>query len=131
MAPRKLDDFGAQSGAGGTPRPLGIHQLVLRTNQVGSRDRRKAQKREGLTIRTQRLGSEMFDGGARNCVFAIAEQHRSSQLVPGRQRLIPAVPGAGLVVIPPALGYTSAGKADAGILGTDDLVFVVDILGLS
>lgn len=36
-----------------------------------------------------------------------------------------------LVVIPPALGYTSAGKPDAGIKGTDDLVFVVDILGIS
>jgi peptidylprolyl isomerase len=36
-----------------------------------------------------------------------------------------------LVVIPPALGYTSAGNAQAGIKGTDDLVFVVDILGLS
>jgi peptidylprolyl isomerase len=34
-----------------------------------------------------------------------------------------------LVVIPPALGYTSTGNAQAGILGTDDLVFLVDILG--
>jgi len=36
-----------------------------------------------------------------------------------------------LVVIPPALGYTSAGNSSAGILGTDDLVFTVDILGIS
>jgi peptidylprolyl isomerase len=35
-----------------------------------------------------------------------------------------------LVVIPPALGYGSSGSAQAGILGTDDLIFVVDILGL-
>ena len=34
-----------------------------------------------------------------------------------------------LVVIPPALGYGTAGQSDAGILGTDDLVFLVDILG--
>jgi peptidylprolyl isomerase len=34
-----------------------------------------------------------------------------------------------LVVIPPALGYGSAGYSQGGILGTDDLVFLVDILG--
>ncbi|MEJ1230207.1 MAG: FKBP-type peptidyl-prolyl cis-trans isomerase [Galbitalea sp.] len=36
-----------------------------------------------------------------------------------------------VVVIPPALGYGSAGQSQAGILGTDDLVFLVDILGVS
>jgi peptidylprolyl isomerase len=36
-----------------------------------------------------------------------------------------------LVIIPPALGYGSAGSPQGGILGTDDLVFVVDILGQS
>ncbi len=34
-----------------------------------------------------------------------------------------------LVVIPPALGYGTSGNSQAGILGTDDLVFLVDILG--
>jgi peptidylprolyl isomerase len=34
-------------------------------------------------------------------------------------------------VIPPADGYGPTGSAAAGIKGTDDLVFVVDILGLS
>ena len=33
-----------------------------------------------------------------------------------------------LLVIPPALGYGKAGSAQAGIKGTDTLVFVVDIL---
>jgi peptidylprolyl isomerase len=36
-----------------------------------------------------------------------------------------------LVVLPPADGYGSTGSSTAGIKGTDDLVFVVDILGLS
>jgi peptidylprolyl isomerase len=36
-----------------------------------------------------------------------------------------------LVVIPPKLGYGTTGSASAGITGTDDLVFVVDILGIS
>lgn len=34
-----------------------------------------------------------------------------------------------LLVIPPALGYGSAGNSQAGIKGTDTLVFVVDLLG--
>ena len=33
-----------------------------------------------------------------------------------------------LLVVPPADGYGSAGSAQAGINGTDTLVFVVDIL---
>jgi len=33
-----------------------------------------------------------------------------------------------LLVIPPALGYGKTGSAQAGIKGTDTLVFVVDIL---
>lgn len=34
-----------------------------------------------------------------------------------------------LLVIPPDLGYGAAGKAEAGIKGSDTLIFVVDILG--
>jgi FKBP-type peptidyl-prolyl cis-trans isomerase len=34
-----------------------------------------------------------------------------------------------LLVVPPADGYGTAGSAQAGIKGTDTLVFVVDILG--
>ena len=34
-----------------------------------------------------------------------------------------------LLVIPPSDGYGSAGESQAGIKGTDDLVFVVDIVG--
>jgi peptidylprolyl isomerase len=34
-----------------------------------------------------------------------------------------------VVVIPPALGYGTSGSTQGGILGTDDLVFLVDILG--
>jgi peptidylprolyl isomerase len=33
-----------------------------------------------------------------------------------------------MLSIPPAEGYGSAGNSDAGIKGTDSLVFVVDII---
>jgi FKBP-type peptidyl-prolyl cis-trans isomerase len=35
-----------------------------------------------------------------------------------------------MLVIPPALGYGSAGQSSAGIKGTDTLVFVIDILAI-
>lgn len=35
-----------------------------------------------------------------------------------------------MLVIPPALGYGSAGQSSAGIKGTDTLVFVIDILAV-
>lgn len=35
-----------------------------------------------------------------------------------------------LIVVPPKLGYGKAGNEDAGIRGTDTLVFVIDILGV-
>jgi peptidylprolyl isomerase len=52
-------------------------------------------------------------------------------VVPGfGQALIgQAVGSQVLVVIPPALGYGSAGNSDAKIGGTDTIVFVIDILG--
>jgi peptidylprolyl isomerase len=35
-----------------------------------------------------------------------------------------------LIVVPPKLGYGKAGNTEAGIKGTDTLVFVIDILGV-
>lgn len=57
----------------------------------------------------------------------------TGQVVPGFKKALEGqtVGSRVLVVIPPADGYGPTGSADAGIKGTDDLVFVVDILGLS
>ena len=53
------------------------------------------------------------------------------QVIPGWDKaLVGATIGSRmLLVIPPADGYGKAGNAQAGIKGTDTLVFVVDILG--
>jgi peptidylprolyl isomerase len=57
----------------------------------------------------------------------------TGEVVPGFKQAIEGqtVGSRVLVVIPPALGYGSAGSAQAGIKGTDDLVFIIDILGIS
>ena len=53
------------------------------------------------------------------------------QVIPGWDRALvgAAIGSRMLLVIPPADGYGKAGNAQAGIKGTDTLVFVVDILG--
>ena len=52
------------------------------------------------------------------------------QLVPGFDKGIVGQPVGSrvLLVLPPAEGYGKQGQAQAGIKGTDTLVFVVDIL---
>ncbi|HRC07340.1 MAG TPA: FKBP-type peptidyl-prolyl cis-trans isomerase, partial [Miltoncostaeales bacterium] len=54
-----------------------------------------------------------------------------SQVIPGWDKgLVGTKIGSRvLLVIPPADGYGKSGNAQAGIKGTDTLVFVVDVLG--
>lgn len=56
----------------------------------------------------------------------------TADVVPGFKQALEGQPIGSrvLVVIPPALGYGDGGNSQAGILGTDDLVFLVDILGV-
>jgi peptidylprolyl isomerase len=57
----------------------------------------------------------------------------TGQVVPGFKQALEGqtVGSRVVVVIPPALGYGTTGNSTAGILPTDDLVFLVDILGIS
>jgi hypothetical protein len=54
------------------------------------------------------------------------------ELVKGWDRGLVGVTGGSrvLLVIPPKLGYGAKGNKDAGIKGTDTLVFVIDVLGV-
>ena len=48
------------------------------------------------------------------------------------QALVGATVGTRMVIeVPPALGYGEAGNEQAGIKGTDTLVFVIDVLGVA
>jgi peptidylprolyl isomerase len=57
----------------------------------------------------------------------------TGEVVPGFKQALEGqtVGSRVLFVIPPSLGYGTAGSSSAGITGTDDLVFIVDILGLT
>lgn len=81
---------------------------------------------EGVIWRT----GEVFDGSWTNGAPA---SFNTEQVVDGfKQALVGQKVGSQvIVIIPPALGYGEAGNTQAGIEGTDTLVFVVDILATS
>lgn len=86
---------------------------------------------EGDTVAVQYQGTnwrtgEVFDQSWGKSVASFA----TTGVVPGFSKALVghAVGSQVLVVVPPAEGYGEAGQPDAGIEGTDTLVFVVDIL---
>ncbi len=81
---------------------------------------------EGVIWRT----GEVFDGSWER---GTPSSFNTEQVVPGfKQALVGQQVGSQvIVVIPPDQGYGEAGNAQAGIEGTDTLVFVVDILATS
>ncbi len=92
---------------------------------------------KGQTVVAQYTGSiwrtgAVFDSSwSRGTPFSFQIGATPSQVIPGwDQGLIGQTVGSRvMLVIPPADGYGSAGQSQAGIKGTDTLVFVVDILG--
>lgn len=89
---------------------------------------------EGDTVYAQYQGTnwrtgEVFDQSWGKSVAKFV----TSEVVPGFSKALVghAVGSQVLVVVPPAEGYGEAGNEQAGIKGTDTLVFVVDILATS
>jgi peptidylprolyl isomerase len=83
----------------------------------------------GVNWRTGDVFDSSYDeGGAQD--FQLATSAGGGGLIPGMVTgLVGQTVGSRvLLVIPPADGYGSSGVSAAGIEGTDDLVFVVDIL---
>lgn len=91
----------------------------------------------GQLVVTQYVGyiwrtGKVFDSSwSRKQVFGFAIGANPAQIIPGwNTGLVGQTVGSRvLLVIPPAEGYGSAGASQAGIKGSDTLVFVVDILG--
>lgn len=81
---------------------------------------------KGVIWRTGKVFDESWKNGA-------PASFNTEQVVQGfKQALVGQKVGSQvIVIIPPALGYGEAGNTQAGIEGTDTLVFVVDILATS
>ena len=90
---------------------------------------------EGETVKVRYTGviwdtGKAFDSSAANGGAPVDFGLVDGQMIPGFiNGLVGKTVGSRvLLVLPPAEGYGTAGNTQAGIKGTDTLVFVVDIL---
>jgi len=113
----------------GTPAPTDDLRRVQLIKGTGPR------VEKGQTIAVHYLGQvfggdkpfdENFSGEGTPTTFGIG----TGQVIKGWDKALNGVPVGSRVVlsIPPELGYGEAGNEQAGIKGTDTLVFVIDIL---
>jgi FKBP-type peptidyl-prolyl cis-trans isomerase len=92
---------------------------------------------KGQTVVTQYVGAiwrtgKVFDSSwSRNQPFGFTIGATPSQVITGWDKGLAGqtVGSRVMLVVPPADGYGKTGSSQAGIKGTDTLVFVVDILG--
>jgi FKBP-type peptidyl-prolyl cis-trans isomerase len=114
--------------AGKPPAKLVTKTLVQGTGPVVSK---------GQTVVVQYVGAiwatgKVFDASwNRGQPFGFVIDASPSRVIPGWDQGLTGqrVGSRVMLVIPPAEGYGKAGNAQAGIKGSDTLVFVVDILG--
>jgi FKBP-type peptidyl-prolyl cis-trans isomerase len=110
------------------PGGLTVRPLIRGAGQKVSKGQTLVVQYEGLTWANRRVFDSSWAHG-QPLAFQIGA--RPSQVIPGWDSgLIGQTVGSRvLLVVPPAQGYGSKGNPQAGIKGTDTLVFVVDILG--
>jgi FKBP-type peptidyl-prolyl cis-trans isomerase len=154
-----IDSFAANASATGTPVSSGGHGLPTVTAVAGAAPTIKmpASKppttlvtktlvqgngpviTKGQTVVVQYVGAiwatgKVFDASwNRSQPFSFVIGSTPSQVITGWDQGLTGqrVGSRVMLVIPPAYGYGKAGKSQAGIKGSDTLVFVVDILGAS
>jgi FKBP-type peptidyl-prolyl cis-trans isomerase len=107
------------------PKTLQVQTLIKGTGAVVKKGQLLTVQYTGENWRTK----SVFDSSYSRSLpsgFVIGE----GQVIPGWDKgLVGQTVGSRvLLVIPPADGYGSSGSSQAGILGTDTLVFVVDII---
>jgi peptidylprolyl isomerase len=85
----------------------------------------------GINWRTRQVFDSSFKHGTTGQPFGFSIGSSPSQVILGWDKgLVGQTVGSRvLLVVPPADGYGKSGQLQAGIQPTDDLVFVVDILG--
>ena len=110
------------------PKTLVSKTLIKGTGPVVTKGQDVVAQYTGVIWRTDKV----FDSSwSRSLPYSFKIGANPSQVITGWDKgLVGQTVGSRvLLVIPPADGYGSAGQSQAGIKGTDDLVFVVDIVG--
>ena len=110
------------------PKNLTVTPLIKGSGAKVAKGQAVVVQYTGVIYRT----GKVFDSSwSRKAPFEFVDGATPSQVIPGWDKgLVGQTVGSRVMLtIPPADGYGSAGQSQAGIKGTDTLVFVVDILG--
>ena len=112
---------------GDPPTELVIQPLIVGTGPVVTEGQSVTMQYTGMVWATGKVFDTSWDSGPVD--FTVA----SGQLIAGfHDGVVGQTVGSRvLIVIPPEQGYGTQGNSQAGISGTDTLVFVVDILAAS
>ncbi len=129
--PTVQGDFGTKPSVtvpGGNP-PTTLQTSVLHkgTGATIAKGQLVAVDYLGEIWKSKKVFDTSFDAGRTGAAFPIG----TGQVIDGFDKglLGQTVGSRVLLVIPPALGYGAQGNSQAGISGTDTLIFVVDLLG--
>ncbi|MBV9794083.1 MAG: FKBP-type peptidyl-prolyl cis-trans isomerase [Actinobacteria bacterium] len=110
------------------PKTLTAKTLIKGTGATVTKGEDVVAQYTGVNWRT---GTVFDSSWSRSLPYSFKVGASPSQVIPGWDKgLVGQTVGSRvLLIIPPSDGYGSAGQSQAGIKGTDTLVFVVDIVG--
>jgi FKBP-type peptidyl-prolyl cis-trans isomerase len=110
------------------PKKLTVTTLIKGTGPKVTKGQTVVVQYVGVNWRT----GQVFDSSwSRNAPYAFSIDASPEQVIPGWDMGLTGqtVGSRVMLVIPPADGYGSSGNSQAGIKGTDTLVFVIDVIG--
>ena len=110
------------------PRKLIVKTLIKGSGQPTAKGQTVVTQYVGLNWRTRKA----FDSSwSRQQPFGFQLDATPAQIIPAWDKGLKGVPVGSrvMLIVPPADGYGKTGNAQAGIKGTDTLVFVVDVVG--
>jgi len=110
------------------PKKLTVTTLIKGTGPKVTKGQTVVVQYTGVIWRTGKVFNSSWEGGA---PYAFSIDANPEQVIPGWDKGLTGqtVGSRVMLVIPPADGYGSSGNSQAGIKGTDTLVFVIDIVG--
>jgi FKBP-type peptidyl-prolyl cis-trans isomerase len=110
------------------PKKLTVTTLVKGTGPKVTKGQTVVVQYTGVIWRTGMVFNSSWESGA---PYAFSIDANPEEVIPGWDKGLTGqtVGSRVMLVIPPADGYGSTGNSQAGIKGTDTLVFVIDIVG--